>query len=179
MGLNVDWIHRSHNNFTLQSWGICPPFWPQHYVEMSGHLHSPAALSGERVTGTHWIGGWMGSTAGPDAMKYKKVLAPVGTEPQIGSAARPVSYPMGKGDLSPWAKRQGRDADHFQIVPKSRMMGLCLHSPICFNGIVLNSISTETTLLFTLSSKYFSTRQTASIHVTIAAPRQSSDRHVT
>jgi hypothetical protein len=38
-------------------------------MEVSGQLHAPAALS----AGTHWIGDWVGSITGPDAVvKTKK-----------------------------------------------------------------------------------------------------------
>jgi hypothetical protein len=36
-------------------------------MEMSGQLHSPAR--GERIRGTHWIGGWVGPKAGLDAVQ--------------------------------------------------------------------------------------------------------------
>jgi hypothetical protein len=39
----------------------------------------------------------------------------------------------------PGVKRQGRDADHsLHLVPMSRNVELCLHFPICPNGIGLN-----------------------------------------
>jgi hypothetical protein len=43
---------------------------------------------------------------------------------QTGSGAHPISYPMGEADL--------------HLVPRSRMVELYLHSPICLHGIVLN-----------------------------------------
>jgi hypothetical protein len=36
-------------------------------MEMSGHLQPPK----KRVHGTHWIGGWVAPTAGPDAVTSK------------------------------------------------------------------------------------------------------------
>jgi hypothetical protein len=38
--------------------------WPWHKVEVSGHLHAPAALP----PGTHRIGGWVGPRAGLDTV---------------------------------------------------------------------------------------------------------------
>jgi hypothetical protein len=39
-------------------------------MEMSGQLHAPAALPPEEITpSTHWIGGWVGPGAGPDAVE--------------------------------------------------------------------------------------------------------------
>jgi len=40
-------------------------------MEMSGQLHAPAGLSPERTTDTHWIGGWVGSGAGLEAVAKK------------------------------------------------------------------------------------------------------------
>jgi hypothetical protein len=37
-------------------------------MEMSGHLHAPAALIPGNDPGTHWIEGWMGLRAGLDAV---------------------------------------------------------------------------------------------------------------
>jgi hypothetical protein len=39
-------------------------------MEMSGQLHASAVLlPGERFTDIHWIGGWVGPTAGIDAIE--------------------------------------------------------------------------------------------------------------
>jgi hypothetical protein len=43
-----------------------------------------------------------------------------------------------QGDLSPGVKRPGREADHSHVVPRSRVVGLYLHLPICLHGIVLD-----------------------------------------
>jgi hypothetical protein len=48
------------------------------------------------------------------------------------------------GPLSPRVKRLGREADHSP--PRSRMVELYLHSPIYLHGIVLNKLSTGTTV---------------------------------
>jgi hypothetical protein len=46
-----------------------------YYLEVSGHLHVPAALPPEvRATGTHWIGGWVGPRAGLDEVEKKKFV---------------------------------------------------------------------------------------------------------
>jgi hypothetical protein len=43
-------------------------------MEVSGQLHAPAALPpGERVSGTHWIGGWVGPRAVLDAVVKRKI----------------------------------------------------------------------------------------------------------
>jgi hypothetical protein len=48
---------------------------------VSGQLHAPAALPpGERATGTHWIGGWVGPRAGLDAVEKRKFLTLPGLE---------------------------------------------------------------------------------------------------
>jgi hypothetical protein len=41
-------------------------------------------------------------------------------------------------------------AAYFHLVPRSTMVELYLHSPICIHGIVLNYLSTGTTLLYVL-----------------------------
>jgi hypothetical protein len=44
-------------------------------MEVSGQLLAPAAfLSGERATGTHWIGGWVGPRVGLDAVEKRKIV---------------------------------------------------------------------------------------------------------
>jgi hypothetical protein len=47
---------------------------------VSSQLHAPAALPGERVSGTHWIGGWVGHVAGLDTVETRKFLTPSGLE---------------------------------------------------------------------------------------------------
>jgi hypothetical protein len=51
-------------------------------MKVSDQLHASAALPpGEIAAGTHWIGGWVGPTAGLDAMeKRKKSCCLPGTE---------------------------------------------------------------------------------------------------
>ena len=43
-------------------------------MEMSGKLHSPAAVPRGKNLGTHWLRNWMGSKAGQDL--EEKSLAP-------------------------------------------------------------------------------------------------------
>jgi hypothetical protein len=40
---------------------------------VSGQLHAPAALPGEIVPGTHWIGGWVGPRAVLDTVVKRKI----------------------------------------------------------------------------------------------------------
>jgi hypothetical protein len=43
-------------------------------LEVSGQLHTPAALPPGRISGTHWIGGWVDPIAGLDDVKKRKFL---------------------------------------------------------------------------------------------------------
>jgi hypothetical protein len=48
----------------------------------------------------------------------------------LSSASRPASNPMGTGGYFSWGKAARREAtSHFHPVPRSRMVGLYLHSP--------------------------------------------------
>jgi len=63
-------------------------FWPPHYMEVSGQLHTPAALLPEkRVPCIHWIGGWVGTRTGLDRWG-EKFPAPAG----IRTPAQPALY---------------------------------------------------------------------------------------
>jgi hypothetical protein len=42
-------------------------------MEGSGQLHASGALPPERASGTHWIGGWVDSRAGLDAVVKRKI----------------------------------------------------------------------------------------------------------
>jgi hypothetical protein len=53
---------------------------------------------------------------------------------QTGSGAHPASYLMCTGGSSPGVKRQVREADHLQLMPRSRKYGSIhphLHTPSC------------------------------------------------
>jgi hypothetical protein len=54
---------------------------------------------------------------------------------QIGRGALPASYPLGTGCKT---DRDMTLATHLDLVSRTRMMELCLHSPIRLNGMVLN-----------------------------------------
>jgi hypothetical protein len=57
-----EWMYRSTFSST------------QHYMQVSGQLHAPAALPpGKRVPGTHWIGGWVGPRTAQDDAEKRKV----------------------------------------------------------------------------------------------------------
>jgi hypothetical protein len=46
-------------------------------MEVSGQRHAPAPLYPRgKNTGTHWIGGWVGSRAGLNAEARRKILCP-------------------------------------------------------------------------------------------------------
>jgi hypothetical protein len=50
-------------------------------LDVSGHLHAPATLPPRKETpATHWIGGWMDSTASLDDLENRKFLTPQGLE---------------------------------------------------------------------------------------------------
>jgi hypothetical protein len=55
-------------------------------------------------------------------------------------ALGPTQLPIQRvpGILSPGVKRLGRGDDHSHLVPRSKMVELYLHYPICVHGIVLN-----------------------------------------
>jgi hypothetical protein len=48
--------------------GITLPLLTSHAMEVSGHLHAPATLP-PRKEPPDWIGGWMGTRAGLDAVE--------------------------------------------------------------------------------------------------------------
>jgi len=54
-------------------------------VEVSGHLHSPAALPPEKCPETRWIGGWVAPRAGLDVVVKGNDKCPAlsGIEPQL------------------------------------------------------------------------------------------------
>jgi len=46
-------------------------------MEVSGEIHTPAALLPGKEPGTHWIGGWVGPRVGLDAVaKRRNPLSP-------------------------------------------------------------------------------------------------------
>jgi hypothetical protein len=47
---------------------------------------------------------------------------------RTGCRAHPASYPMGAGAMSLGIKRPGREADHFRLAPRSRIVKLYLHT---------------------------------------------------
>jgi hypothetical protein len=59
-------------------------------MEVSGHLHPPAALlQRKEAPGTHWIGGWVGPRAGLDDVEKGKFIFPV-----LDSKANPSVLPI-------------------------------------------------------------------------------------
>jgi hypothetical protein len=66
---------------------------------------------------------------------------------QTGSEAHPASYSIGARKFPLGESGRGvKLTTHLYLVPKSRIMGLNLHSPISLHGLVLNSLSTGRTL---------------------------------
>jgi hypothetical protein len=58
-------------------------------MEMSGQLHSLAALLPEKEPGTHMLGGWVGPRAGLDVVGKRKSLACAGNRtPVVQPVAR-------------------------------------------------------------------------------------------
>jgi hypothetical protein len=61
-------------------------------MQVADGIHGPVALASERAHGTYWIGGWLGTWAGVDAVK-KKILAPAGNRaPTVHSVACNYTY---------------------------------------------------------------------------------------
>jgi hypothetical protein len=67
---------------------------------------------------------------------------------QPGSSAHPASYPVGSGDsfLLGYSGRGMKLTAHLHLVPRSRMVKLYFHSSTNHHGLVLNYLSTGTTL---------------------------------
>jgi hypothetical protein len=65
---------------------------------VSGQLHAPSRFTpGEIATGTHWIGGWVGSRTGLNDVEKRKLLTLPGLELRpFGRSARSQSlYRLG------------------------------------------------------------------------------------
>jgi hypothetical protein len=63
---------------TLRHWRVeekLHPSRPQHYMQVSGHLHAPDTLPipHERPPSTHWKGGCVGPTVGLDAVEKRMI----------------------------------------------------------------------------------------------------------
>jgi hypothetical protein len=57
-------------------------------MEVSCHIHASAALPPEdRITGTHWTGGWVDPTAGLDEVEKRKLFTLPG--PELRPLGRP------------------------------------------------------------------------------------------
>jgi hypothetical protein len=41
-------------------------------MEFNGYLHAPASLSSEKISGSHWTGGWVGPRARFDGFEAEK-----------------------------------------------------------------------------------------------------------
>jgi hypothetical protein len=68
---------------------------------------------------------------------------------QTGSGSQIAPYPMGTGAFSTEVKQADvKLTTHLNLVPRSRMMQLYLHSFTRLDGEVLNKLSTKTILLY-------------------------------
>jgi hypothetical protein len=67
---------------------------------------------------------------------------------QTGSGTHPASYPMGTAGSFP----EGKVTTHLHLVSKWRMVALYLYSYMHLHGVVLNYLSTGTTLPFLVRS---------------------------
>jgi hypothetical protein len=77
--LTGDWTYRSTYS------------WPRHYLEVSGQLHAPSALSqGKEPASVHWIGDWRGPRICLDDVERRKIL-PL-PEFDLRSLGRPASH---------------------------------------------------------------------------------------
>jgi hypothetical protein len=67
---------------------------------------------------------------------------------RTGSPSHPASYPIGTGGSFPRIKRPGREADHSPLASAEvkKNVDLYTHFLIRFHGVVLNNLSTRTTL---------------------------------
>jgi hypothetical protein len=84
---------------------------------------------------------------GSISWKDKIFLFSIASRPAVGPTQPPIQWVPWA--LSPGGKRQGvKLTTHLHLVPRSRMVELYLHSPVCLYGIVLNWLTTWTTLLF-------------------------------
>jgi len=50
-------------------------------MEVRDHFHALSALRPGNNRGTHWIGGWLGSTASPDFVEKTDFFALLGPNP--------------------------------------------------------------------------------------------------
>jgi hypothetical protein len=100
-----------------------------------------------------WDCGWLraewprGRSSRPD--RVKNFLFSTSSRPVLGSTQPPIQG--APGALSPGVKRPGREADHSPPASAQvKKVDLYIHSPIRLHGVVLNFLSTGTTLLFIL-----------------------------
>jgi hypothetical protein len=92
-----------------------------------------------------WLraGWWRGRNSSPS--RVKNFLFSKSSRPALGSTQSPMQWVPGA--LSPRVKRPGREADHSpQARGEVKNVDLYIHSPIRLHGVVLNSLSTGTTL---------------------------------
>jgi hypothetical protein len=129
----------------------------------------------ERVSGAHWIGGWVGPRAGLDAVVKRKIPSPCRDSNRRSSSPWPSATSLSflgsllvcglqnsyhpcsdtwtqppvqwtPGALSPMVKRPGHESDHFHLVSRSIKRGVIITPPhTCSWGGAW--LSTQTNLL--------------------------------
>jgi hypothetical protein len=73
---------------------------------------------------------------------------------QTGSEAHPVSYSVGSGDSFLWWKVAGgvKLTTYLHLMPRSRMVELCLHSSTRLDGVVINYVGNALALVMVILS---------------------------
>jgi hypothetical protein len=90
------------------------------------HTQSSVGL----VTG-HVLEDW-----GSNPARDKIILVSTSSRPALGPTEPPILWVP--RSISSEVKRPGREADHFHLLPRSRMVELYRHSPIRLHELVLN-----------------------------------------
>jgi hypothetical protein len=91
--------------------------------------------------------------------RVKNFLFSESSWPALGSTQPPIQWVPGA--LSPRVKRPGREAEHSPPASAAEVKKMCIyiHSPIRLHGVVLNYLSTGTTLLFYFYSRKYDKRK--------------------
>jgi hypothetical protein len=77
----------------MGEWRLAPPFFTSALDASEWSASRPDPFTcGEKAPGVHWIGGWVGLTAGLDATENKKLTLLPGIEPGP-SSSQPFAIP--------------------------------------------------------------------------------------